>query len=328
VLITGSTGFIGSRLALQCQERGHEVVALGQTNTAMEMFRDTELRKAGIRVVPIGITDRRGLAEHLTRCDTVFHLAAAQHEANVPDGHFWEVNVEGTRTLLETSRDAGVKRFVHGSTIGVYGAALDGEIDERTPTRPDNVYGITKLEGERVVRQFAEDLEIAIIRISETYGAGDGRLLKLFKAIRKGVFFVIGNGGNLHQLIHVDDLNRGLLAAATRPQGIGETIVLAGAERLTTTEMCETIARCLSTRLPRFRAPLWPFDVAAVVLETVCRPLRIQPPLHRRRLDFFKKTFYFDTKQAAALLDFNPSVSFADGVTATAQWYTANGFLE
>jgi len=326
-LITGGTGFIGSRLALGCREAGFEVVALGQTNTDVEAFRKEQLRAAGIDVRAIPVDDTGGLAAAVAGCNVVYHLAAAQHESNVPDGYFRGINVEGTRNVLSASRDAGVSRFVHGSTIGVYGSALSGLIDEGAETRPDNIYGITKLEGEHVVRQFGSDIEISIIRISETYGPGDGRLLKLFKAIKNGAFFVIGTGTNLHQLIHVDDLVRGLMAAAARPAARNETILLAGSEKLTTMEMCACIAQAVGVSLSRLRAPLWPFDVAAAVLEAVCRPLGVQPPLHRRRLDFFRKSFLLDTTKAARLLDFVPSKEFRAGAAETATWYRAQGFL-
>jgi nucleoside-diphosphate-sugar epimerase len=327
VLITGSSGFIGSQLAAKCHELGHFVIATGQMNTEIERIRFERLKKQGVDVRLVGLGDRAQLSDSLTGCDVVFHLAAAQHEANVPDQYFRDVNVEGTRNLLQLSRDAGVGRFVHGSTIGVYGSALEGELDEDSETRPDNIYAVTKLEGEQVVHSFAGSMPVTIIRISETYGPGDLRLLKLFRAIKKRSFFVIGNGRNLHQLIYVDDLVRGLLAAAEKPTAVGNTFVLAGSERLTTTDMCETIAQAVHTKLPGFRAPLLPFNVAAICLETVCRPLGIQPPLHKRRLDFFRKTFLFDTTRAAQVLGFTPAVSFKEGATKTAEWYTATGDL-
>jgi len=327
VFITGTTGFIGAVLAMRCRELGHDVTAIGQLNTSIEEFRCEWLKKSGIETLQVPLSNRQEISRLVKGHDVVFHLAAAQHEANVSDQHFWDVNVEGTQTILEESQETGVKRFVLGSTIGVYGSALAGEIGENTETHPENVYEVTKLEAEKVARRFEESLAISIIRISETYGPGDGRLLKLFKAIKKRAFFVIGAGANLHQLIHVDDLVRGLLAAAISPRAVGQEIVLAGTERLTTVEMCRCVAEAVRTPLRRFHAPMWPFGVAAVVLESICRPLGIQPPLHRRRLDFFRKSFFFDTRKAAELLDFTPSVTFREGAVRTAQWYSKNGFL-
>jgi dihydroflavonol-4-reductase len=327
VLITGGTGFIGSRLALQCLEKGYAVRVLGQENTAAEAENKRLLEGKGAQVTVASVTQREDLCEALRGVDLVFHLAAAQHEANVPDRRFWEVNVTGTKNILEASVHARVKRFVHGSTIGVYGAALEGCLDEHSPVQPDNIYGITKLEGEKLALSFRERLPVVVIRISETYGPGDRRLLKLFKGIQKRVFCIIGGGKNIHHPIYIDDLIEGFLLAATADEALGHLFVLAGKEPLTTAAMVDTIAKQLGTRIPSFHLPLTVFMIAAVLLETICRPIKIQPPLHRRRLDFFRKDFLFAQDRSRQILGFVPRVSFEQGVAETAQWYTERGDL-
>ena len=327
VLITGGTGFIGSRLALQCLEQGYAVRVLGQENTAAEADNKRLLESRGAQVSVVSVTDRARVFEALHGIDLVYHLAATQHEANVPDRRFWEVNVTGTKNILEASVHARVRRFVHGSTIGVYGAALEGRLDEESPVQPDNIYGITKLEGEKLVLSFREHLPVVVIRISETYGPGDRRLLKLFKAIQKRVFFVIGSGKNIHHPIYIDDLIEGFFLAATVEEAQGHLFVLAGNESLTTTAMVETIAKQLGTSIPSWHLPLAVFLVAALTLETTCRPLGIQPPLHRRRLDFFRKDFLFSQERPRRILGLVPQVGFAQGVAETAKWYAERGDL-
>lgn len=327
VLITGGTGFIGSRLALRCLQRGDSVTLLGQVNNSAEKENQRVLEDRGAKVILVSVADRDGVFEALQGIECVFHLAAAQHEANVPDQHFWNVNVTGTKNVLEGSMRAGVKNFVHGSTIGVYGDALDGRIDETSPLQPNNIYGVTKLEAEKLVLSFQQKMSVVIIRISETYGPGDYRLLKLFKAIKKGVFFVIGSGKNLHHLIHVDDLIEGLFLAATVKAAHGKAFVLAGKDVLTTREMAEIVAAQLRKKLPRLQIPLFPFLLLASILEGVLRPLGIQPPLHKRRMDFFKKSFLFSQEQSTAVLGFVPKIAFREGVADTAKWYEEMGYL-
>ena len=285
------------------------------------------LEQNGIKVTLGSVQDKDKLIELAQGCDIVFHLAAAQHEANVPDEHFYQVNVEGTRNVLEASIAGQVRRFVHGSTIGVYGSAMEGEIDENTVLRPNNIYGITKREGEQLALSYSDRLPVAVVRISETYGPGDRRLLKLFKAVQKNVFFVIGKGDNKHQLIYVDDLIDGLYLAATNPSALGQVFVLAGKEVMTTRQMVDTVAECLGTKVPRMHAPLVPFLAAAVGMENTLGRVGIQPPLHRRRLDFFRKSFYFSRQKAESLLGFIPKTDFHEGVAETAAWYKANGLL-
>ncbi len=327
LLLTGGTGFIGSRLALEARRQQLDVIVAGQLNTDAERTRLAELETAGVTVAQGPLQDADFARRVATGCQVVIHLAAAQHEANVPDSYFRDVNVTGTRTLLEASRAAGVRRFVYGSTIGVYGSAGDGTLDESTPPSPVNIYGQTKLEAEEVVKSFSDSLAVSIVRISETYGPGDFRLLKLFRAVDRKRFFMIGNGLNRRQVIHVNDLVRGLLLAGEHPAAVGQTFVMAGHQVMTTQQMVEGIAQGLGLQRPRLRVPLWPFLTAAVIFETTLKPLGIQPPLHRRRLDFFRKSFVFSTDKAQRLLGFRPTINFRDGAAETAQWYRSRGFL-
>ena len=327
VLITGGTGFIGSRLALRCLEKGDSVRILGQANNPAEEENSRLVKAKGGEIRLASISNREDVYSSVSGIDLVYHLAAAQHEANVPDKRFWDVNVNGTHHLLEASVQAGVKRFIHGSTIGVYGSALEGKIDEQSPLKPDNIYGITKLEGEKLVLSYQEKLPLVIIRISETYGPGDRRLLKLFKTIKKNIFFMIGNGNNLHHLIYIDDLIEGLFLAATAGKAIGRIFVLAGKEPITTNEMVETIAKHLGSKIPKVRAPLPIFLFLATIMEKMFRPLGIQPPLHRRRMDFFKKSFVFSQEEAFSRLGFVPKYTFRQGVEETARWYTEMGYI-
>lgn len=327
VLITGATGFIGARLSVLAREAGHDVVATGAINNPVEVKRGETLAQAGVKVVTGSLLEGDFARTLAQGCDGIIHLAAAQHEANVPDEHFRRVNVDGTRTLIDAAVAAGVRRFVYGSTIGIYGAATDGRLDEESPPSPMNIYGRTKLEAEQLMRTYRGRIEPAILRISETYGPGDFRLLKLFRAIKKGRFMLIGSGENKHQVVHVDDLSRGLLLGLTHPAAVNETYVLAGREDLTTRQMVEQVAAAVGRSPPRIKVPLWPFLAAAVVMESTLKPLGIQPPLHRRRLDFFRKSFLFSTDKAAKRLGFAPSIRFAEGARATARWYEEQRYL-
>jgi dihydroflavonol-4-reductase len=327
ILVTGGTGFIGSRLALDARGQGHQVVVAGQLNSDAERARAQELANAGVRVDQGPLQDPAYARRVADGCEAVIHLAAAQHEANVADEYFFDVNVNGTQTLLDASKSAGVRRFVYGSTIGVYGDSSGETLDENTPPRPVNVYGRSKLRAEEVVNSYRQVLETSIVRISETYGPADFRLLKLFRALNRGRFFIIGSGLNRRQVIHVRDLARGLMLAASSPAAVGETFVMAGWETMTTREMVRQIASALGRSAPSWRVPMWPFLAAAIVFERTLAPLGIQPPLHRRRLDFFRKSFVFSTVKAQKLLDFTPTLSFAGGTIETAKWYRDQGYL-
>src|SRR5262245_19923562 len=108
ILITGGTGFIGSRLTEVARQAGTEIAALGQANTPAEAANIERLERMGARVVNASITDPEALAPALVGIELVFHLAAAQHEMNVADAHFRRVNVEGTRNVLDGALRHGV----------------------------------------------------------------------------------------------------------------------------------------------------------------------------------------------------------------------------
>lgn len=326
LVVTGATGFIGWRLAQIAAARGWQVVALGLVRSPVELERRQDLEASGIVVhtPDLAIDDVSGL---LAPGDTIVHLAAAQHEMNIPDERFRAINVEAVRQLLATARRRGVARFVHGSTIGVYGPR-DEVLDEKSEPAPDNIYGRTKLAGEELVRAAGAELPVAIVRIAETYGPGDQRLLKLFRAAAQGKFPLLGGGRNRHHPIHVDDLVEGILLACTHPAAVGELFVLAGPEIVTTRQMLEAVAAAVGRADFGFELPLWPFALAAGIFERTLRPLGIQPPLHRRRLDFFTRSFAFRTDKAERLLGWHPGISFAEGARQTARWYAERGWLQ
>jgi dihydroflavonol-4-reductase len=327
ILVTGGSGFIGSNLAQLGALHGHVITVVTAVNNAAERARCDELGKAGVELVVAPLEDARTLARVMRSQDAVIHLAAAQHEAERPESYFHQVNVEGTRHLLELASQAGVRRFVHGSTIGVYGSAAAGTLDESSPLAPDNPYGRTKVAAESVVRNAPAGMEFCIIRISETYGPGDMRLLKLFRAIGSGRYVTVGAGENEHQLIYVEDLARGLLAACGAPKAAGQTIVLAGCEHLTTNAMVAAISAAVRSRRRIRHSPMWPFVAAAFGFEKTFAPLGLKPPLHRRRLDFFRKSFRFSTSAAEGLLNFRPEIDFAEGARRTAEWYRSRAML-
>ena len=118
-----------------------------------------------------------------------------------------------------------------------------------------------------------------------------------------------------------------MLLAGESAAAVGEVFVAPGAERLTTEQMCREIAAALDTTLPKLRVPMFPMLLASVVLEKTLRPLKIQPPLHTRRLDFFRKNLAFSDAKLGSVLGFKPAVTFARGARETARWYREQGLM-
>lgn len=323
VLVTGGTGFTGSHLVRQLVEAGADVRII---------TRDAERARSlpgGIDIVQGDVTDPSITAEAVRGCDVVYHLAATFREAGVPDSRYSAVHVEATRDLLEAARAEGVRRFVHCSTVGVHSHIPDPPADETWPYTPDDIYQQTKADGEQLALRFQQehDFPLTVIRPAPIYGPGDLRLRKLFRAIARRRFAMVGSGKPYFHMVHVEDLARGMRLAAERDEAVGEVFILAGDEYVTLSELVARIADIYGVPRPRVRFPAWPFFAAAAFFEAVCIPLRIEPPLYRRRVAFFTKSRAFRIDKARRLLGYRPQVSLQAGLEETAEWYRVNGLL-
>ena len=116
-LVTGGTGFTGSHLVRRLLDKGHEVVAI---DNQKGLFYD-ELKSRGVLIKLGSITDRELVDKTVKGCEIVYHLAAAFRKLNVPDRYYWDVNVEGTRNLLDAGHRFQVRKFIYCSTQGVHG---------------------------------------------------------------------------------------------------------------------------------------------------------------------------------------------------------------
>src|ERR1700733_1785936 len=114
ILLTGGSGFIGSQLARFAVKAGHSVTVTSAINNDVERSRCEQLRAAGIEVAQVSLDDAPALDKALPGHEIVIHLAAAQHEAERGEAYFRQVNVEGTRQLLDASIRSGIGRFVYG----------------------------------------------------------------------------------------------------------------------------------------------------------------------------------------------------------------------
>jgi nucleoside-diphosphate-sugar epimerase len=159
------------------------------------------------------------------------------------------------------------------------------------------------------------------------YGPGDTRFLKMFRGIARGRFPMLGSGAVFYHLTYVDDVVEGLRLCAETPAAAGRTYLIAGARYTTLAELVALIARMLNVREPWIRMPVWPVWLAGALCEAICVPLRIEPPLYRRRVDFYRKSRAFDISRARRELGFDPKVDLETGIRQTAAWYRDQGLL-
>lgn len=329
LLVTGGTGFIGSHLAEEGWRRGAEVTVLGLTDLPEERANVERLRALGVKIVPGSITDPEPCQVAVRGATHVFHLAVAMREGAREDEYFESVNLEGTRRLLEASAQAGVQRFVYCSTIGIYGHRTQGITREDSPLAPGNVYERTKVAAEALVREFGarSGPPFVILRPADVYGPRDRRLLKLFKGVARGRFPLFGSGSGRRHMVYVDDVVSAFFQACGRDQALGEAAIVAGPRACTLRELIALVQEATGSRRYGVRLPLKPMLVAAAVVEDVSKKLKVDPPIYRRRMDFFWSDSEFDTSRARRVLDWAPSIDLPEGVRRTAEDYRRSGLL-
>jgi len=328
VLVTGATGFTGGHLAQHLINRGDEVRALVRARSR-ERFDRSPLPAKGVVAVDGDLMDAASMRRAVEGVDIVYHIAATYREAGQPDSAYRAINVDGTRNVLEAAQDAGVRRVVHCSTGGVHGHIADPPATEDAPFNPGDVYQETKLAAEKLAREFGRrtGLDVVVARPIGIYGPGDRRFLTMFRGLARGRFPMIGSGRPFYHLTFIDDLVDGFRLCGTVPAATGRTYILAGPRYTTLEQLVQMVAAELNVAPPRMHLPVWPFWTAGLLCEMVCVPLRIEPPIFRRRVDFYTKSRAFDTTRARTELGYAPQVDLEDGIRRTADWYRAEGML-
>jgi dihydroflavonol-4-reductase len=328
VLVTGATGFTGGHLAATLARRGDTVRALVRPKSR-ERFAQSPLADLGVEPVEGDLGDRASVDRAAAGAEIIYHIAATYREAGRPDSAYRAINVDGTRHLLEAARASGTRRLVHCSTGGVHGHIANPPANEDAPFNPGDIYQETKLAAERLARQFGIDtgLDVVVARPIGIYGPGDTRFLKLFRGLARGNFPMLGSGRAFYHLTYVDDLVEGFRLCGTVPAAKGRTYILAGPRYTTLEQLVSLVARELRVRPPRIHWPVWPFWTAGLLCETICVPFGIEPPLYRRRVDFYTKSRAFDTTRARTELGFMPRVDLEEGIHRTAEWYRQQNLL-
>ena len=325
VLVTGGTGFTGSHVVRRALERGHAVRVL---DNQKGVFFD-ELSTMGAEIQLGSVADREAVAKAVAGRDLVHHVAAAFREINVAKSLYHQVNVEGTRIVAEESLRAGVSRVVYCSTEGVHGDVKRPPGTEESPIAPEDHYQQTKWEGELAFREvLAKGLAGTILRPTGIYGPGDpARFLMMFRMVKTGRFFIVGDGTAHYHPVHIDNLCDAFELAAENPAALDEAFIIADDRSLTWNELIPMVADALGVRVKIHYLPLRPVWLLSAVVEGACWPFGLTPPLFRRRAEMFSHMRAFDISKARRLLGYDPKVALADGLARTAEWYKQHGYL-
>ncbi len=310
-LITGASGFIGRRLALNLAGRGCDVVCLVRRTSRTE-----GLDKPGIRLVIGDLRDQASLEAAVTGRDRVFHLAASVQA--VRGASFEEANVEGTRRLVEACLCAapGLERFVYVSSIaaaGPSGPVRPGrETDE---PRPVTEYGRSKLKAEGIVRQAGDRIPVTIIRPPNVIGPGSRDIERAIALMKKGIMPAVGDGKPRTSLIDVDDLAEALILASGEARSVGQTYYVTDGGAYAWPEITAALAEELGQGRLRLRVRPGVQLAVAAVAEAVSRLTGKPPALTRDIVRAGRDHFWlYDGSKIERELGFRPRFKLRDSI--------------
>jgi nucleoside-diphosphate-sugar epimerase len=325
VFVTGGLGFTGAALVARLLERGHSVAVLDKNPGLCK----EEIEAAGADVTLGSVTDREAVARCTRGAEVVMHLAAAFRETGAPDALYRQVNVDGTRIVVEEAIRAGARKLVYCSTQGVHGHIQNPPGDENSPIAAEDYYQETKYLGEEVVREHRDGgIEYTIIRPTAIYGPGDPeRFLLIFRQVNKGRFYMFGSGDTYYHPVYIDNLVDAFELAMAAGVGAGEAYIIADEEYCSIRTLVEKVGKALGAEVRIRKFPIGPLIVAGHLCEKLCKPFGINPPIFPRRVDWFRQVRAFKIDKAKADLSYQPQVGIDEGLRRTAEWYRREGYV-
>jgi ornithine--oxo-acid transaminase len=323
-LVTGATGFIGGHLAQRLVGEGNQVRCLVRASSDTSLLEELDVE------IAVGdLTSARSLTRTAEGCNYVFHCGALVSDW-ATTREITQINVEGTRNLLEASVAASVQRFIHFSTTDVYGHPRGGPIDEaHTAVRFANWYAQTKLAAEAEVRRAerAQSLDAVILRPATVYGPRSEDVVgDIARAIRGGKMVLVDGGRAVAGLCYVDNLIDAAVLALRHDAAPGHAFNVSDGLDITWKDFTDGLAEGLGCSRVRWSLPYWLANGIGFSLEHGYRLLRrttrlnASPLLSRQAVHVLGRDQDFSNRKVRELLGWRPRVDYPTGLQATLAW--------
>ncbi|UCC38974.1 MAG: NAD-dependent epimerase/dehydratase family protein [Candidatus Aminicenantes bacterium] len=324
VLVTGGTGFIGSRLVERLVQQGHEVRLV-----AKDRLNSVFLESLGIELVLGDLNDGMNLDAMVEDAECIYHLAGMVRARFNRD--YYEGNYLATKNFLKVCARSSknLKRFVFVSSLAAAGPSRNGKLlTEDAPCRPVSHYGRSKMLAEEEVLRYRDKLPVTIVRPSAVYGPRDREMYQYILLVKKHLQPLVGFGTKWLNLIYVDDLAEGLLLAGEHPNAEDETFFIASEAPYATAEMGNAIAAILDLRpipihIPHFVV----FSVGAIgegIAKLTGKPIFFTIQKARESV---QPGWICSVQKAKSRLGFSQRVSLLEGMRRTYRWYEESGWL-
>jgi dihydroflavonol-4-reductase len=319
--VTGGTGFIGSHLVGHLLQRGCEVRCLVRDRSRLRW-----LQGQSVTIVEGDLSSISLIREAASGTDAVFHLAGVTAAGSRET--YRKINAEGCRAVAAASLSAPHPPdvFIYMSSLAAIGPGrFDEVVTENRVPHPVTDYGRSKLEGERILSEMGP-LPLVVVRPPAVYGPRDREIFPLFKLASMGIFPVFNPEARI-SLIHVEDLVRGVVAAAEKGR-VGETYFLTHPKPVDARDFPHLFGHAFGRKVRTLRVPVPLLKAAAAMSETWGRITGKMPVFNRDKVNELTATWLVCAwEKAQREIAFEADLDFADGLYATARWYREQGWL-
>lgn len=324
--VTGATGFIGSNVVRALLERGDKVRVLVRPNADSR-----NLDGLDVEWMHGDVQDPDSIERGVAGCEVVYHVAALYSFWVRPRRTIYDVNVEGTRNVLQAALQAKVDRVVYTSSVATLGLREDGKpADETTPVDVRSIIGDykkSKYLAEQVALEYAEELPVVIVNPSFPVGRGDikptptGRTILDFLNRRMPAYVETGMN-----VVDVEDVAKGHLLAAEKGR-VGERYILGG-ENMTMRKLLDLLSQITELPAPHVRLPYYPILALSYLNTAYCSlfPRRV-PRMTPATIRMSRHHMFFDPKKAVTELDL-PQTPAKEALRKAVDWFTSQGYVK